>query len=81
METELNTFTRIPPVFVLLDIVGTLCVALGLYDLLVKGEQLLPSGLRFEHYEVTLIISGGLLMLPLIMILLELIHYNYSKQF
>lgn len=80
MKPEPDTLFRIPFLFVLLDIIGTLFVALGLYDLFVKWERLLPPGLRFEHYEVTLIISGGFLMLPLIMILLELIHQNCSKQ-
>lgn len=79
MNMEKKRLFKIPLLFILLDIVGTLCLLLGLYDYFASGERLLPMSLQFQYYEFTLMMIGGLLMLPLVTMLLEMAHFG-NKQ-
>ena len=55
----------IPTRLIVLDIMGTLLAAIGLLEL-TAGLELLPIAFRFDGYGLALIVSGGILMLPLI---------------
>ena len=50
---------RWPAWIIILDVAGTLCLALGLYGLFGGGNP-------FSPFAIPMIILGGLLMLPLI---------------
>ena len=59
-----NQPLRLPWRLLLLDLFGTLLVALGLYELLVPGTGLLPDSLAFPYHEWALIVAGLAIMLP-----------------
>jgi hypothetical protein len=61
------TATRPPQIpwrLLLLDLAGTLLVALGLYELLNPVTGLLPEALSFPYHEWVLIAAGLAIMIP-----------------
>jgi len=59
-----NPPLQLPWRLLLLDLIGTLLVALGLYELFAPGPGLLPDSLSFPYHEWALIAAGLAIMLP-----------------
>lgn len=59
-----RTPLKIPLRLLVLDAIGLVLVGVGLADWL-AGTQLVPAGLRFEDYEIVMIIIGVALMVPM----------------
>jgi hypothetical protein len=59
-----NQPLRLPWRLLLLDLAGTLLIAMGLYDLFTPDTGLLPASLAFPHEEWALIAAGLAIMLP-----------------
>lgn len=63
MPTNEKPFS-IPTRLIVLDIVGTLFAVIGFLEL-TAGVELLPIALRFDGYGFALIVTGVILMVPL----------------
>jgi hypothetical protein len=59
-----NRPVQLPWRLLLLDLSGTLLIAIGLYELFVPGTGLLPEALSFPYHEWVIIIAGLAIMLP-----------------
>jgi hypothetical protein len=59
-----NQPLQLPWRLLLLDLIGTLLIAMGMYELLTPGTRLLPEPLAFSYYEWVLILAGLAIMLP-----------------
>ena len=66
---------RIPVPLLLLDLIGTILFAVGIIDL-VNDSDLVPSSLQFNKYEIVMIITGILFILPFIK---YIINYSSGK--
>jgi len=55
---------QLPWRLLLLDLIGTLLVAIGLYELFTLDTVLLPDLLAFPYHEWALIAAGLAIMLP-----------------
>ena len=55
---------QLPWRLLLLDLIGTLLVAMGLYELFSPETVLLPDLLAFPYHEWVLIAAGLAIMLP-----------------
>ena len=56
---------KIPVQLLVLDALGALLLGLGLAEWF-AGTGLVPEALRFENYDIAMVVCGALLMLPLI---------------
>jgi hypothetical protein len=65
MEQEEKSF-KFPITLLMLDMMGSLLVGLGLAKI-IAGVDILPVAMQFDEKGWTLIILGGLMMLPFIM--------------
>ena len=63
---------KLPLGLLLLDGIGTLLVVVGIAEW-VGATQLIAESWQFENYQLTLIVLGGLLMLPLFLHIIEFI--------
>lgn len=54
----------LPLRLVVLDLLGTLVVAAGVYELFTDESALLPEAVRFPGYALLLIVIGLAIMLP-----------------
>jgi hypothetical protein len=59
-----NLPQQLPWRLLLLDLIGTLLVATGLYDLFSPGTDLLPEALAFPCHAWALIAAGLAVMFP-----------------
>ena len=59
-----NQSLQLPWRLLLLDLIGTLLIALGLYQLFYPGTGLLPGSMSFPYHEWALIAAGLAIMLP-----------------
>jgi len=59
-----NQSQQLPWRLLLLDLAGTVLIALGLYDLFTPDTDMLPAALDFPHEEWALIAAGLAIMLP-----------------
>ena len=59
-----NRPVQLPWRLLLLDLIGTLLIAIGLYELLAPDTGLLPDMLSFPYHEWVLIVAGLAVMLP-----------------
>jgi hypothetical protein len=59
-----NQPLQLPWRLLLLDLIGTLLIAVGLYELFTPGTGLLPGALSFPCHEWALIAAGLAVMLP-----------------
>ena len=59
-----NQPLQLPWRLLLLDLIGTLLIAMGLYELFKPGTGLLPDSLAFPYHEWALIVAGLASMLP-----------------
>jgi hypothetical protein len=59
-----NRPLQLPWRLLLLDLLGTLLIAMGLYELFTPGTGLLPESLSFPYHEWALIAAGLAIMLP-----------------
>ena len=55
----------------LLDLAGSLLLALGLVELFSPVGELVPAAFRFPYYAPVMIVLGGLLTLPFLLDLLK----------
>ena len=55
---------KLPVRLLVLDFLGTILIALGLYELFSAEGSLFPEALRFPWYEWALILIGLAIMLP-----------------
>jgi len=55
---------QLPWRLLLLDLIGTLLIAIGLYELFTPDTELLPDLLAFPYHEWALIAAGLAIMLP-----------------
>ena len=60
----------LPLSLVLLDAVGTVLLGLGLAEWL-AGTGLMPEALRFDNYAIVMVVTGLLLILPLLAFILR----------
>ncbi|HEY8353864.1 MAG TPA: DUF1418 family protein [Methylophilaceae bacterium] len=60
----------LPKNLILLDVVGSVLLALGLAEHF-TGDSLLPTAIDFEHRAYVLIAAGIALMLPLLLFVLN----------
>ena len=56
--------TRAPVRLIVLDLLGSILLAIGVYELLAEGGYLMPGALRFAGYEWVLILTGLVITLP-----------------
>jgi hypothetical protein len=61
-----NQPLQLPWRLLLLDLIGTLLIAMGLYELFIPGTGLLPDSLSFPYHEWALIAAGLAIVLPAI---------------
>jgi hypothetical protein len=54
----------IPPRLIVLDLLGTLVIAAGLYELFSEDSRMFPEVLQFPGYAVVLVVIGMAIMLP-----------------
>ena len=59
-----NRPVQLPWRLLLLDLIGSLLIATGLYERFIPGSGLLPQALAFPYHEWVLIITGLAIMLP-----------------
>jgi len=59
-----NQPVQLPWRLLLLDLIGTLLIAMGLYEVFTPGTVLLPDLLSFPYHEWALIAAGLAIMLP-----------------
>jgi hypothetical protein len=59
-----NQPLQLPWRLLLLDLIGTLLIAMGVYELLSRDTRLFPEPLSFSYYEWVLILAGLAIMLP-----------------
>jgi len=59
-----NQPQQLPWRLLLLDLIGTLLIAMGLYELFNPGAGLLPDSMSFPYHEWALIAAGLAIMLP-----------------
>ncbi|HYQ73375.1 MAG TPA: hypothetical protein VET88_15810 [Gammaproteobacteria bacterium] len=59
-----NRPPQLPWKLLLLDLAGTLLIAIGLYEQFAPGAGLLPEALAFPYHEGVLIITGLAAMIP-----------------
>ena len=65
MQSRNNTFP-FPIPLLILDFIGTLLAALGLYEM-VGGSPVVPESFRFGGYDAVLIGVGFLMILPFVL--------------
>ena len=65
-----NNLTPLPPVLVLLDVMGVIFLGIGLAKFFANVD-VLPAAWRFDNYESVLIGAGAALMLPLMVHLVK----------
>jgi len=70
----------IPVRLVVLDLLGTLVVAAGLYELFTDESALLPEAARFPGYALLLIIIGLAIMLPAVFGIVQYFNDNRSDR-
>lgn len=61
---------KLPPILLVLDLMGTAIVALGLFELYADPGWF-PPALQFRHYPWVLIAIGVALMLPALVFLMR----------
>lgn len=66
----------IPVRLVVLDLLGTLVVAAGLYELFTDESALLPEAARFPGYALLLIVIGLAIMLPAVFGIVQFFQDN-----
>ncbi|KRT54170.1 DUF1418 family protein [endosymbiont of Ridgeia piscesae] len=54
---------KLPPQLLLLDMLGAILMGVGLADWL-ANTSLVPESMRFENYDIVMVVVGGLMMLP-----------------
>lgn len=54
----------IPLRLIVLDLLGTLVIAAGLYELFTEDSRMFPEALQFPGYAVVLVVIGMAIMLP-----------------
>jgi len=59
-----NQPLQLPWRLLLLDLIGTLLIATGLYEMFNPGTDLLPDAVSFSYHEWVLIAAGLAIMLP-----------------
>jgi len=59
-----NQPLQLPWRLLLLDLIGTLLIATGLYEMFNPGTGLLPDAASFPYHEWALIAAGLAIMLP-----------------
>ncbi len=74
-----NKNIEIPIKFIVLDIIGTLLLAVGIIEL-VSNLNLIPASFQFNNYAIALIVVGVLLMLPLILHIKNIILGNQARE-
>lgn len=62
-----NRKIQLPAWSIILDLIGTLFLALGIYAQFVGGELLFSEFLDLRQYAIILILIGVLLMMPLVL--------------
>ena len=68
-----NQPLQLPWRLLLLDLIGTVLIAMGVYALLTPGTGLFPEPLAFPYHEWLLILAGLAIMLPAVRDLLALL--------
>jgi hypothetical protein len=66
----------IPVRLIVLDLLGTLVVAAGLYEFFTDESALLPEAARFPGYALLLIVVGLAIMLPAVFGIVQFFHDN-----
>ena len=61
----------IPAKLLLLDLLGVALIGVGLYLKLSGDQALLPAALQFAQLPLVLIVSGGVLALPLVIFIIN----------
>jgi hypothetical protein len=59
-----NQPLQLPWRYLLLDLIGTLLIASGVYALLTPGTKLFPEAWSFPYLEWALILAGLAILLP-----------------
>lgn len=70
---------RLPVHLLILDAIGAIALALGLLDW-ITGSKIVPQSLQFNNYEITLIVVGIILMLPLVFFVINKILGRYPRE-
>jgi len=68
---------QLPVRLLVLDMLGSLVLAAGLYELFVDDHSLFPPALRFPGYALVLIGIGLVIMLPAV---LDMVKYFREQQ-
>ena len=66
-----NRRIRFPAWALILDLFGTLLLAVGIYAQVAGDDLVFPEFLRIQEFSILLILLGVLLMLPLVVILIR----------
>lgn len=67
-----NSHKRGLPIWtVILDVIGTLVLALGVFGLVGGNERIFPEFIDNQAFSIVLIFAGVLLMVPLIIVLIR----------
>ena len=56
---------KIPPLFIALDAIGCVLAGIGLAEIFVDSN-LVPESMRFENYEIAMIVVGVILVIPML---------------
>lgn len=56
---------------IILDVIGTLIFALGVFGLIAGGERIFPEFIDNQAFSIVLIFAGVLLMVPLIIVVIR----------
>ena len=62
---------RFPAWAIILDLFGTLLLAVGIYAQIAGDDSVFPEFLRIHDFSILLILLGVLLMLPLVVIFIR----------
>ena len=71
-----STKPVLPVRLIVLDLLGTLVIAAGLYELFSNESRMFPTSFQFPGYAVLLIVIGLAIMLPAVFGMVQHFHDN-----
>lgn len=70
---------QLPISLIILDGIGAILVAIALAEMF--GEfDIIPDALKFNNYQIIMIITGVLLMIPFIIHVINIVKGNTSRE-